>query len=224
MKKKEILELFNNEMSTHFEKWGFNFSKTRLTAKKIENGITKIIFFDANYFLGRASFQPYLRVRHEEIMKIRGTLTPRYDNDHFVTIGLHLSEVAEHFNQKELNFLSENLGNHDGGSYVYDKTIQFFKIKFIEFMETIGNKFFESFYTTNDFDKWFNHRLLDGKYETKMYNQDRIPIYSLISAYITNNEFRNEIYGYWIKSSLYQEAKDELVQMKKYLERISNDI
>lgn len=218
MKKKEILELFYNEMNPYFNKWGFKFSKTQLKGSKKEGGVVKRIFFDANYFLGKGVFQPYLWIRNEDLMNIRSKINPRYDNNYFVTINFHLPEVASLFDREDLNFIFEDLGDYDLGSYVYDKTMPFFKAHFVEFMEEVGLKFFEMFYTQNDFDKWFNNGLFEGKYEGVKINQDTVPIYSYISAFITGNDAVEDIYKYWRDYDLYQEAKDEITLVKNYLE------
>lgn len=218
MKKKEILNLFYEEMNPHFEQWGFKFYKSKLQASLNQNGITKRIFFDANYFLGKGAFQPYLRLREEEIMGIRGGLNARYDNNHFLTISMHLPSVVSLFEREDLNFLFEDLGDHDLGSYVYDKTMPFFKARFVEFMEEVGLKFFEMFYTQKDFDRWFNEGIFEGKYEGGKINQDTVPIYSYISAFITGNQRTEDIFDYWMEyEDLYQGAKEEIVKVREYL-------
>lgn len=219
MKKKEILELFYKEMNPYFEEWGFKFSKTQLKATKKEGLIKKMIFFDANYFLGKGAFQPYLRVRSEEYMNLRSKINPRYDNNYFVTINMHLPEVASLFKREELNYLFQNLGEHDLGSYVYDETMPFYKEHFVKFMEGVGLRFFERFYTHKDFDHWFNDGLFEGKYEGVKIKQDTVPIYSYISAYISANECVEDIYNYWINyEHLYSEAKEEITLVREYLQ------
>lgn len=163
MKKKEILNLFYEEMNPHFKKWGFKFHKSKLEGSQTQGDIVKRVFFDANYFLGKGVFQPYLRVRNEIIMGIRRKVNKRYDNNHFLTISMHLPEVTSLLGRKDLNFLSDNLDDHDLGSYVYDKTMPFFKEHFVKFMEGVGLRFFELFYTHKDFDRWFNDGLFEGK-------------------------------------------------------------
>lgn len=220
MKKKEILELFYKEMNPYFNKWGFKFSKVQLKGTRKEGFVVKRIFFDSNYFLGKGVFQPYLWVRNEELMSLRSKITPRYDNNYFITINMHLPEVASLFRREDLNFLSENLDDHDLGSYVYNRTMPFFKEHFVKFMEKVGLRFFELFYTHKDFDRWFNDGLFEGKYEGVKINQDTVPIYSYISAYISGNECVEDIYNYWMNyEDLYSEAKEEITLVSEYLKK-----
>jgi len=219
MDKKEILNLFNEEMNPYFKKWGFKFYKTKLEASQAQGYVTKRIFFDANYFMGKGVFQPYLRVRNEIMMAIRGKVNKRYNNTHFLTISKHLPEVTSLYKRKDLNFLCKNLGEHDLGAYIYSETMPFYRDHFVEFMEEVGLKFFETFYTNEDFNHWFNQGIFEGKYDHVKINQDTIPIYSYIAAFITENECVEDIYNYWMNYDLYQEAKEEITLVSEYLKK-----
>lgn len=206
-------------MNPQFVEWRFKFSKNQLKATRKEGDIKKFIFFDANYFLGKASFQPYLRLRNEKLMSIRAKVNSRYDNSHFLTINKHLTEVADILNRKELNFTDKIDQEGDGGSYVSKDTIHKFRNNFVRFMEDAGLIFFEMFHTHEDFDQWFNRGLFDGKYEGARINQDTVPMYSYISAFITGNECVEDIYNYWMNyNDLYPEAKEEIRSVREYLQ------
>ena len=217
MTKKEIVQMFDFEMKPLFKRWGFKFSKSKLQAIKVDEEITQIVFFDANYFLGKGVFQPYLRLRNERIMEIRSQVNKRYANKHFVTISKHLPEVTELFSRDDLNFLYESFDNHDLGSYVYDKTMDFYKDRFTEFMDNVGLMFFQSLNSHDDFDKWYNEGILDGKYDSKRISQDSTPTYSYISAVITENRDVEDIYSYWMNYDLYPEIKKEIESVREYL-------
>lgn len=218
MNKKEIINLFYDELNPHFNEWGFKLYKSKLKALMKQGQMVKTIFFDANYFIGKASMQPYFWIRNNEIMQIRAKVNVHFDNDHFVTINKHLSEVCQSFERSDLDFSQVTHNNGDGGLYFDDKTMLFFKEHFIKFMDEVGLRFFETFYTHKDFDRWFNEELFDGKYEGVKINQDTVPMYSYISAYITGNKCVEDIYNYWMSyKNIYSEAKEEITLVREYL-------
>lgn len=218
MKKKEIVNMFYDEMNPYFEKWGFKFLKSKLEAIKKENYVSKVIYFDATYFLGKASFRPYLSLRNDTIMDIRGEANQEINSDLYPTISKLLPQIASHFKREDLDFLTTDLGEHDLGSYVYYKTMPFYRDNFIKFMEEVGLKFFDMFYTHKDFDKWFNNEIFTGKYDDVAGHLANESIYSYISAVLTDNELSEEIYNYWMNYKLPEKVnKEKLVLLKEYL-------